>query len=90
MESHGGLVFINKWQLNSISSATGYQWTDFRRKKSNFANEKCGWWNVTFENLDFSENCNFLKKKKFFENFEFLERYWDLEKFRFICSILIF
>ena len=29
MESHGVLVFINKWQLNSISSATGYKQTGF-------------------------------------------------------------
>ena len=37
-----------------------------------------GMWH--FENLDLSENLNFLKKKVFFENFEFLEKYWDLEK----------
>ena len=62
-----------------------YQWTDFRRKKKQFRKWKMGSLECdTFENLDFSEILNFLKKKKVFRNFRVFRK---KKLFRKFCGL---
>ena len=48
------------------------QWTDFRRKQSNFVNEKCGCWNMTYWKILLFWKFNFLKRISHWKNLKYI------------------